>query len=141
MSYWSAIFVGVNHLSMSKLNLKFKIFSELLVSNIRMGVNHLSMSKLNLQFKIFSEILVGDNGESIIFPCPSYILNSKFSVCYWSVIFGVVNHLSMSRLNLQFKIFSDILVGNNWGENHSQNMTLSELCLLHHHRSFLTKEQ
>ena len=45
---------------MSRLNLKFKIFNELLVGCIG-GVNHLSMSKLNLKFKIFSEILVGNN--------------------------------------------------------------------------------
>ena len=49
---------------MSKLNLKFKIFGEILVGN-NGGVNHLSMSKLNLQFKIFSEILVHENGGTI----------------------------------------------------------------------------
>ena len=30
-----------------------------------------------------------------------------------------VNHLSMSNLNLKFKIFSDILVGKNDGGNQS----------------------
>ena len=29
---------------------------------ILVGVNHLSMSRLNLKFKIFSELLVGDMG-------------------------------------------------------------------------------
>ena len=61
---------GVNHLSMSRLNLKFKIYSRLLVGDIG-GFNHLSMSKANLKFKIFSEILAGDTvGRSIFFPCP-----------------------------------------------------------------------
>ena len=87
---------------MSRLNLKFKIYRELLVGNIG-EINHLSMSKPNLKFKIFSEILVGD--------------------C-WGV-----NRLSMSKLNLKFQIFSEILVGENVGGlfprgDHSQNMTL-----------------
>ena len=52
---------GVNHLSMHKLNLKFKIYGELLVGDTG-GVNHLSMSRLNLKFKIYSELLVSDIG-------------------------------------------------------------------------------
>ena len=44
---------------MPRLNLKFLICSELLVSD--MGVN-LSMCRLNLKFKIFSELLVSDIG-------------------------------------------------------------------------------
>ena len=60
MRFWSGTIWGGNHLSMSRLNLKFKIYGELLVGDIR-GVNHLFMSKLNLKFKIFSEIPVGDN--------------------------------------------------------------------------------
>ena len=70
------------------LNLKFKIFTEILVSNCG-GVNHLSMSRLNLKFNIFTEILVG--------------------------YFGGVNHLSMSRLNFKFKIFTKILVSKHGG--------------------------
>ena len=62
---------------MSGLNLKFKIFSELLVSN-NVGVKHLSMSRLNLKFKIFSDLLVSNQwGESIIFHCPELKLKSK----------------------------------------------------------------
>ena len=76
----------VNHLSMFGLNLKFKIFSELLVRNIGGKVNHLSISKLNLKFKIFSEILVGNNGAAIIFPCSSWILDLTVTVSYWSAI-------------------------------------------------------
>ena len=52
---------GVNHLSMSSINFKFKIFSELLIGD-NCAVNHLSMSRLNLKFKIVSELLVGDMG-------------------------------------------------------------------------------
>ena len=50
---------------MSRLNLKFKIFSELLVGDIG-GVNHLSMSSRNLKFKIFSGLLVSGNGGSTV---------------------------------------------------------------------------
>ena len=61
--YWA-----VNHLSMSKLNLKLKIFGEILVCNNK-GVNHPSMSRLNLKFKIYSELLASNIGGSIILPC------------------------------------------------------------------------
>ena len=79
-----------------------------------MGVNHISMSKLNLKLKIYSELLVGDiQGRGlIILPCSGSILNSKFSVSYWLAILRV-NHLSMSKLNLKYKIYSEIFVGNN----------------------------
>ena len=84
VSCWSATMEGSQSSSMSRINLKFKIFSKLLVSN-NVGIIHLSTSRPNHKFKIFSELPVGDN-------------------------FGV-NHLSMSRLNLKFKIFSELLVG------------------------------
>ena len=45
-----------------KLNLKFKIFSEILVGDNVRGVNHLSMSRLNVKFKIFSELLISNIG-------------------------------------------------------------------------------
>ena len=107
---------GGNHLSMSRLNLKSKIFSELLVSSLKGMWVILSCPKLNLKFKIFSEILVGDNGGGlIIFPWPHFILNLKFSVRFWLVTMRGVNHLSMSRLNLKSKIFSELLVSNTWG--------------------------
>ena len=35
------------------------------------GVNHISMYRLNLKFKIFIELLVGNIGGSIILPCSS----------------------------------------------------------------------
>ena len=64
---FSQLLVGantqVNHLSMSRLSLKFKIFSELLVVTMGGGVSHLSMSRLNLKFNIFGELLVGNNGQ------------------------------------------------------------------------------
>ena len=100
---------------MSRLNLKFKNFSVRFWLAI-LGAQSSSMSMLNLKLKIYSELPVGDIGE--------------------------IDHLSMSRLNLKFKIYSELLVGKKWGrENHSQTMPLSELCLLHHQRSFLTKDQ
>ena len=52
---------GVSHLSMSMLNLNFKILVETLVGDTG-GVNHLSISRLNLKYKILSEILVGYGG-------------------------------------------------------------------------------
>ena len=55
MSFW-LLTGGVNHLSMSRLDLHFKILSELLV--VDWGVNHLSMSRLELHFKILSALLV-----------------------------------------------------------------------------------
>ena len=118
---------GVNHLSMSRLNLKLKISSQLLVGDIREGVNHLSMSKLNLKFKIYSEILVSDKAGPITFPCQGWILISKFTVSYWSVIWGV-NHLSVSRLNIKFKIYSELCVSNMGGQSsflvHAQILNL-----------------
>ena len=65
MSYWSAYFNGESQSSFPcpRLNLKFKIFSELLIGDNQVeGVNHLSMAWLNLTFNIFSDILVGDMG-------------------------------------------------------------------------------
>ena len=57
---------------MSRLNLRFKIYSRLLAGDIREeGVNHLAMSKLNLKIKIYNELLVGNIGGSIIFQCQS----------------------------------------------------------------------
>ena len=50
----------INHLSVSKLNAKFQIFSEILVSDNWGGAMIVSMFKLNLKFQIFSELLVGD---------------------------------------------------------------------------------
>ena len=46
----------------------------------------------------------------MIFLYPSLILNFTFSVRFWLVTMGAVNHLSMSRLNLKFQIFTEILV-------------------------------
>ena len=111
VSYWSAILKGMwVILSCPKLNLKFKISSEILVGD-NGGFNHVSMTTLYLKSKIFSEILVGDNGGVLImFPWPHLILNLKFSVRFWLVTMRGVNHLSMSRLNLKFKIFSELLV-------------------------------
>ena len=98
--------LGVGHLSISRPNLKFKIYCG--------RVGHLSMSRPNLKFKIFSEV-----GGSVIFPYLGKIWNLKFSVRVWgSVIFSCpgqfwnlyclvrsgVSHLSMSRPNLKFKI-------------------------------------
>ena len=54
---------------MSRLNLKFKIFTEILVRNYG-RINHLSMSRPYLKFKIVSEILVSNYGGSIILSCP-----------------------------------------------------------------------
>ena len=67
------------------------------------------MSKLNLKFKIYNELLVSNIRGPIIFSCPGSILNLKFSVRFWSVTIGV-NHFAMSRLNLKFKIDSELLV-------------------------------
>ena len=53
---------GVSHLSLSRPNLKFKIYGG--------RVGHLSMSRLNLKFKIFSE-----GGGSVIFPYLGKIWN------------------------------------------------------------------
>ena len=94
---------GINHLSMSRLNLKFKFFSNFLVGKNEGGINHLSMSRLKFKFKN-SHWVTGWQycWGSIIFPCPGWSLNLKFSVRFWSVIQGV-NHLSMSKLNLKFK--------------------------------------
>ena len=72
---------------MCRLNLKFKIVSEILVGNY-MGVNHLGMSTPNLKFKI---------------------------VRFWLAIIWEINNFSMSRLKLKFKIFTENLVGNYWG--------------------------
>ena len=121
-----------------------------------MGVNHLSMSRLNLKVKIFTQILVSDYWGSIIpGTCPSskfvtfcqhvvshsmyrphlkfflvyickcnrvyqiFILNLKFKIFTEILVsdYGEINHLSMSRLNLKFKIFTEILV-DNYGVNH-----------------------
>ena len=46
-------------------------------------------------------VIVG--GGLVIFPCPGQIGNLKFSVKV-----GGVSHLSMSRPNLKFKIFSEV---------------------------------
>ena len=105
---------GINHLSMSKVNFKFKIFSELLVGNIA-GVNHLSMSRINHEFKIFRGLLVSDNGGKSSFhvQAKSWIWNFQSATGQWQ---WQVNHLSMYRINLKFKIFSVLLVSNSWGQ-------------------------
>ena len=53
---------GINHVSMCRLNLNFKILGEIQVGNNGEGVNHLSLSRLNLNFKILGEILVDNTG-------------------------------------------------------------------------------
>ena len=117
MRLWSATMWGsiIFPCSGKIFNLKFTVSHP----SVILGVNHLSMSKLNPEFKIFSEFLVGNNErEAIIIPFQSQIFNLRFSVTFWSVTMGV-NHLSMSNLNLKFKIFSEILVGKNDGGNQS----------------------
>ena len=60
----------VIYLSISRLNLKFKILGEILITDSGGGVNHLSLSMLTLNLKIVPETLVSDSGGSIIFGCP-----------------------------------------------------------------------
>ena len=111
--FWSAIWGSVifpcsGYIFTLKISVKFWLV-------IVGGVSHLSISRLHLSFRNFSEILVS-NGRSVIFPCPGYTLTSKRSVRFLSVIVGDVRHLSMSSLYLCFKNFSEILVGNSWGQ-------------------------
>ena len=100
----------VGHLSMSRHNLKFKIFSD------GWGVRHLTMSRPNMKFKIFdsegwwgwsSFHIPGQKwnwkfifGGLVIFPCPGPIWNLKcFSEVGESVIFPC------PESNLKFKNF------------------------------------
>ena len=131
---------------MSRLNPKFKIFSEgggsviflypgqiwNLKSFMRVaGLGILPCPGSNLKFKIFSE-----GGGSVIFPCPGQIWNLKF---WWGwVIFscpGWIQSLKLFRegrgsvmvqSNLKFKNFSE-----GWGFGHltmsRQNLKLKFL--------------
>ena len=90
MRFWSVI-QGVNHLSMSKLNLKFKIFSNFLVGKYEGGINHLSVSRINLKFKIYSWVTGQCNiaGGQSSFHVQAEIFNLKFiseitGQWYWS---------------------------------------------------------
>ena len=80
---------GVGHLSMSRPNLKFKIYCR--------RVGHLSMSRPNLKLKIFSEV-----GGSVIFPYLGPIWNLKFSVRVWgSVIFSCPGQIWNSKFSVR----------------------------------------
>ena len=74
-----------------------------------MGVNHLSMLRLNLKLKIFTATLLGDYWRVSHFSMSRLNLKFKISLRLCSAIMGV-NHLSMLRLNLKFKIFTATLV-------------------------------
>ena len=68
--------------------------------NFYWGVNHLSMSRPNLKFKIFIEILAGEIGGSMIFPYQDQILNLKFLVRFWSVRMGVHHSWDLSIIRI-----------------------------------------
>ena len=86
---------GVSHLSLSRLNLNFKILGEILVSHTLGGQSSFTMCRLNLNFKILVEILVGHTGGfNHLLPCAGWIWTLKFwpvsqlklqdSACTWS---------------------------------------------------------
>ena len=77
------------------------------------------MSRLNLKFKIFSELLVGDmGGGQSSFHCPGQICKLKI---FSELLIGDncgFNHLSMSGPNHKLKIFSELLSSCIGGVNH-----------------------
>ena len=90
--------VGVNHLFISRLDLHFKILSEVLVADLGGGVNYLSISSLDLHFQNLSELLVADLGGQ-----------SSFVV-----------------VTFKFKIIPETLDSDNGGVGESPNLPVSK---------------
>ena len=61
LRFWSPVMEGFNHLTMSRLNLKFKIGTAILVANY-WGSIILPCPGLNLSLKFFTQILVANYG-------------------------------------------------------------------------------